>query len=113
MQKRIAHLPNGDLDFTMARLGECRFPSPLSGVRFIRDDERVLYHTRFEDMKAWIAKGAYPPAMEAAGPREKPFFDSSQLACGIVTCGGLCPGLDASAQPSSRRSAGKPGQSLL
>ena len=32
--------------------------------------------------------------MEAAGPREKIFFDPSQLACGIVTCGGLCPGLN-------------------
>jgi 6-phosphofructokinase 1 len=32
--------------------------------------------------------------MEAAGPREKLFFDPTQLACGIVTCGGLCPGLN-------------------
>jgi 6-phosphofructokinase 1 len=32
--------------------------------------------------------------MEAAGPREKLFFDPGQLACGIVTCGGLCPGLN-------------------
>ena len=28
------------------------------------------------------------------GRREKLFFDPSQLACGIVTCGGLCPGLN-------------------
>jgi 6-phosphofructokinase 1 len=27
-----------------------------------------------------------------AGPREKIFFDPSKLKCGIVTCGGLCPG---------------------
>ena len=33
-----------DLDFTIARLGECRIPSPISGVRFTGDDERVLYH---------------------------------------------------------------------
>jgi 6-phosphofructokinase 1 len=32
--------------------------------------------------------------MEAAGPRAKLFFDRSRLACGIVTCGGLCPGLN-------------------
>jgi 6-phosphofructokinase 1 len=32
--------------------------------------------------------------MEVAGPREKIFFDPSKLACGIVTCGGLCPGLN-------------------
>ena len=24
-----------DLDFTIARLGECRVPSPMSGIRFI------------------------------------------------------------------------------
>ena len=83
-----------DLDFTIARLGVNRFPSPLSGVRFTHDNERVLYHARLEDMKPWIAKGADPPALEAAGPREKLFFDPSQLACGIVTCGGLCPGLN-------------------
>ena len=85
---------DGDLDFTIARLGECRFPSPMSGVRFTRDDEHVLYHARLEDLRGWIARGADPPALEAAGPREKLFFDPSQLACGIVTCGGLCPGLN-------------------
>jgi 6-phosphofructokinase 1 len=87
-------LRDGDFDFTIARLGECRFPSPLTSVRFTRDDERILYHARLEDMKPWIAEAADPPAMEAAGPREKLFFDPSQLACGIVTCGGLCPGLN-------------------
>ena len=84
----------GDLDFTIARLGECRFRSPLSSVRFTRDDERILYHARLEAMKESLAEGADPPAMEAAGPREKLFFDPSPLACGIVTCGGLCPGLN-------------------
>ena len=87
-------MADGDLDFRIARLGECRFHSPLSGVRFTSDEERVLYHTRLEDIKTWIAEGVDPPAMEAAGPRERLFFDSSQLACGIVTCGGLCPGLN-------------------
>jgi 6-phosphofructokinase 1 len=85
---------DSDLDFTIARMGECRFPSPMSGVRFTRDDERVLYHAQLGDMKAWIGKNADPPSMEAAGPREKIFFDPSKLACGIVTCGGLCPGLN-------------------
>ncbi len=85
-------LREGELNFAIAQLGECRFPSPLKGVRFTHDGERVLYHARLEDMKAWITEGAHPPAMEVAGPREKLFFDPSGLACGIVTCGGLCPG---------------------
>jgi 6-phosphofructokinase 1 len=29
-----------------------------------------------------------------AGPREKIYFDPNTLRCGIVTCGGLCPGLN-------------------
>jgi len=66
----------------------------LSSVRFTRDDERILYHARLEAIKESLAEGADPPAMEAAGPREKLFFDPSPLACGIVTCGGLCPGLN-------------------
>ena len=56
-----------DLDFTIARLGEGRLRSPVSGVRFIRDDERVLYHSGLEDVKTWLDRGADPPAMESAG----------------------------------------------
>jgi 6-phosphofructokinase 1 len=29
-----------------------------------------------------------------AGPRDRIYFDPSKLKCGIVTCGGLCPGLN-------------------
>jgi 6-phosphofructokinase 1 len=83
-----------DLDFTVAKLGECRFRSPLSGVRFTSDDERVLYHSTLDEVKRCLDNGLTPPAMEAAGPRRMLFFDPSHLACGIVTCGGLCPGLN-------------------
>jgi 6-phosphofructokinase 1 len=83
-----------DLDFTITQLGACRFPSPMSGVRFIRDDERVLYHVSFDEIQGWLGNGLAPPAMETAGPRRRLFFDPPKLACGIVTCGGLCPGLN-------------------
>ena len=87
-------MPEPDLDFTIARLGECRIPSPMSGVRFTGDDERVLYHATLAEMKPWLDRGLEPPSMEAAGARETLFFDPSTVACGIVTCGGLCPGLN-------------------
>ena len=83
-----------NLDFTIARIGDCHVPSPMGGARFARDDERVLYHSRLEEVKPWIDAGKTAPAMEAAGPRENIFFDPSQLAAGIVTCGGICPGLN-------------------
>jgi 6-phosphofructokinase 1 len=85
---------DSDLDFTTARLGPCRIQSPMSGVHFVADDERILYPARLEELKVWLDQGTDPPSMESAGPRERVFFEPSKLACGIVTCGGLCPGLN-------------------
>ncbi len=83
------------LDFTIKRHGDCVVPSPMSGVRFIGDHERILYPSTLDELKAWQGgAGADPPSMECAGPRERLFFDPASLACGVVTCGGLCPGLN-------------------
>lgn len=65
-------------------LGEPRFASTLSHT--ISDDVRVPEQ---------IEIGAEPGLQfELAGPREKLFFDPKQTRAGIVTCGGLCPGLN-------------------
>jgi len=81
-------------DFTIERLGECRYTSPMRSVRFTADDDRILYHSRIPEIRDALDAGLEPPAMEAAGPRERLFFDPAQTVCGIVTCGGLCPGLN-------------------
>jgi 6-phosphofructokinase 1 len=83
-----------DLDFTISKLGECRIPSPMQVGQFVGDDERVLYHDKMEEVKVYLDSGKEPPQFETAGPREKVYFDPSKLKCGIVTCGGLCPGLN-------------------
>jgi 6-phosphofructokinase 1 len=82
------------LDFTIARLGDCRIPSPITGIRFVSDDERVLYPSTLNDLKDLRELESECATMECGGPRERLFFDPSPLACGIVTCGGLCPGLN-------------------
>ncbi len=81
-------------DLQIQRLGDCTVPSPMRGVRFTGDDEHVLLHSDLNSIRRYLNSGSEPPAFEAAGPREKIFFDPSKLACGIVTCGGLCPGLN-------------------
>src|SRR5512143_1869583 len=81
-------------DFRIERLGDCTVPSPMSGVRFAGDGERVLYHTDPAEVRRYIDSGLEPPGFEVAGPRKKIFFDPLTIACGIVTCGGLCPGLN-------------------
>jgi 6-phosphofructokinase 1 len=65
-------------------LGEARFTSDRSHT--ISDDLRISER---------IEVGAEPGfEFELAGPRAKLFFDAKQTRAGIVTCGGLCPGLN-------------------
>lgn len=83
-----------NLNFEIQKLGKCKIPSPMKSSHFTNDDEHVIYETNFKTLKEHIDKGETPPMFEKAGPREKIFFDSSKIKCGIVTCGGLCPGIN-------------------
>ncbi len=69
-------------------LGEARFPSPLR--RIVSDDLRVPEQI-VQDPKSPVASEL---SFELAGPRARLFFDPQQTHAGIVTCGGLCPGLN-------------------
>ncbi len=80
--------------FEVSRLGECRIPSPMQGTPFITEQEHLLYHSSLPEIESYLTSGAPPPRFELAGPRERIFFDPSTLRCGIVTCGGLCPGIN-------------------
>jgi 6-phosphofructokinase 1 len=82
------------LDFGIERLGEARVPSPMRSVQFVGDSEHVLYHGDLEVVREYLARGEDPPCFEKAGPREQIHFDPTDLVCGIVTCGGLCPGIN-------------------
>ena len=81
-------------DFEIQTLGECPIPSPMHTAQFVGDEERILYHAALADIQGYLGSGEHPPSFEMAGPRRRLFFDPSKLKCGIVTCGGLCPGLN-------------------
>jgi 6-phosphofructokinase 1 len=72
----------------ISALGEPRFSSPIRHT--VSDRVRVPEQIVLDPQK--------PPApgllFELAGPRPKLFFDPKQTHAGIVTCGGLCPGLN-------------------
>ena len=87
-------MDNKVLDFMISRLGECRIPSPMSGIEFVSDEEHVLFHSDLREIETFQNQGKTPPCFETAGAREKIYFDASKLKCAIVTCGGLCPGLN-------------------
>ena len=69
-------------------LGAARFPSPLQ--RWVDDSERVP-HTILRTAEAQPEDDVL---FELAGAREHLFFDPAKTRAGIVTCGGLCPGLN-------------------
>ncbi len=83
-------------------LGPCTVPSPLAqyvGARatneyYVGEDDRIL----FDDTVELIKRRGLPleelPSFETGGPRAQLFFDPSTVRVGIVTCGGLCPGLN-------------------
>jgi 6-phosphofructokinase 1 len=81
-------------DLDVQRLGACRIQSPISGAYFVDDRDQVVLHSNPLKLQGMLEKDGKLLAMEQAGPREKIYFDPSKLKCGIVTCGGLCPGLN-------------------
>lgn len=74
-------------------LGERTVESPLSSRRggtFVPDAARLLHRIDFtpeEPINTEIS-------LEKAGPRQQIFFRPENVRAAIVTCGGLCPGLN-------------------
>jgi 6-phosphofructokinase 1 len=81
-------------DFTIQSLGECSIPSPISVSYFTSDEKRVLFNIYLDQYDQYLAADGCPLSVEVAGPRERIFFDPSKTKAAIVTCGGLCPGIN-------------------
>ena len=81
-------------DFETDDLGECEIVSPLRATHFMDTSKRLLLSADVDELRAQMRAGVDPPAFELAGPRERIYFNPDALRCGIVTCGGLCPGLN-------------------
>lgn len=82
-------------DLIIEKLGECRVNTPMHQSVFIDDDEdRILFTSNLKELKPFIESCGEIPCFEMAGPRDRIFFDPAEIGCGIVTCGGLCPGIN-------------------
>jgi 6-phosphofructokinase 1 len=86
-------MPPRSSEFDVASLGEARIPTPFATFH-VDERERVLFPSTVSELERYTQAGETPPSFEIAGPRERIFFDPRDLRCGIVTCGGLCPGLN-------------------
>ncbi len=89
------------MDFKVPILGPgtIRSPIDLSATRtdrisdYVRDDQFILSDITTDSCGRCI-DGKREDILELAGPREWIYFDPSQSHAAIVTCGGLCPGLN-------------------
>lgn len=88
--------------FQIRTLGPATLPSPLplsnkegdQLFNFVTDADRVVFNTAIRDFSRCLQTGDAPQSVEKAGPREKTFFDPRKTTAAIVTCGGLCPGIN-------------------
>jgi 6-phosphofructokinase 1 len=89
-------------DFLISSLGKGNVVTPLKQTqredspvyKFVSDEERILYDVSVEYFKQCVETGEVPVSFEKAGPKETIFFEPAKTKVGIVTCGGLCPGLN-------------------
>ena len=89
-------------DLAITRLGERHVDTPLrdllggrqESMHYVTETDRVLLDDTLGMAKRRSVAAADMPAFNPGGPREKLFFEPSAVTAGIVTCGGLCPGLN-------------------
>jgi len=89
-------------DLVVENLGTCTIDSSLGLstelgddiANYVRDSESVVLVQDRDRLVEKVRSGAPVPAFEKAGPRDKIYFDPAKTRVAVVTCGGLCPGIN-------------------
>ncbi|NND97485.1 MAG: ATP-dependent 6-phosphofructokinase [Pirellulaceae bacterium] len=84
------------------QLGECQFDSPLKNlldyrqhsINYVEESDRILVDNTVSANSGGPETVPIRTGLEPAGARRRIYFDPSRSSAGIVTCGGLCPGLN-------------------
>ncbi|WP_207263687.1 ATP-dependent 6-phosphofructokinase [Desulfovibrio sp. Huiquan2017] len=74
-------------------LGKAKIKSPLRKARFVDGSSPtslMLTSGELTELDADVLQKDF----EKAGPREHIYFDAAKARCAIVTCGGICPGIN-------------------
>ena len=89
-------------DLKVKSLGKRTIKSPLkpslntddTAFGFVENRDRVLVDASLANFKQCRETGETPISFEKAGPRKHLYFEAGKTKVAIVTCGGLCPGLN-------------------
>ncbi len=92
---------NNQYDFTIQSLGDCHCASPIE-LSTVMDDYMANYVDESRGILFDVTASAGQQTgtitremlLEMAGPRQNIFFEPAEVHAAIVTCGGLCPGLN-------------------
>jgi len=82
-----------DFNTTISTLGSAKINNPMRNKRFVNDSRPQTLIMTPEELSE-LEDETMPMQFEKAGPREKIYFDPSKAKCAIVTCGGMCPGVN-------------------
>jgi 6-phosphofructokinase 1 len=89
-----------NLDFTIEELGKPSVQSPLKMSKTLGDKiANYVVNDQFVRLSPFVLPGPQPTVkknqvLERAGPRELIYFSPAHVHAGIVSCGGLCPGIN-------------------
>jgi 6-phosphofructokinase 1 len=83
-----------DYQFDVETLGPCKIDSPVRIQDFLTEGARCVMTLDVEQLQRTSEKLGAMPSFEKAGPHGKIFHDPAWSRAAIVTCGGLCPGLN-------------------
>ncbi len=89
-------------DFSIPSLGVAKIDSPIemSSIRgdkianYVDESERILYNIDAHIDQKGDSEIDQQDLIEIAGPRDKIYFNPAHVHAAVVTCGGICPGLN-------------------
>ncbi len=74
-------------------MGKPSILSPMASAHLLENDLTPLFLDG-DQMDELNGKAPIAVSFEPMGPRKNIYFDPSKTKCAIVTCGGLCPGIN-------------------
>ncbi|RQD61828.1 ATP-dependent 6-phosphofructokinase [Desulfonatronovibrio magnus] len=80
-------------DTSIKTVGPAKIETHLPFCRIVEDNKQISMNINPE-MLGEEQNGDLNLKFEEAGPRKNLYFDPSKTKCAIVTCGGLCPGIN-------------------
>lgn len=88
-------------DFTVPTLGSAKIQTPIQFSKvfgdtianYVSDDEEILYQVTVDKKAGGCAYESFG-TLQLAGPREHIYYNPKHVRAGVMTCGGLCPGLN-------------------